>query len=341
MGVMEKPNGKPQILMKRTGSSKPLERPETPKIKDDKILLLDGPRTLKPWIEQTKRMAAGMNCIDALKIRDIIPRGVSPKSEADWMRKLRTETAQHIVLSRITPAVFAYMRVLGYNGICGKNAAETYEFAKLAAGRMHIPHNAGKQGVGPDQCPSEEEVDRMVWEWQFSKRENYPNEVSYDMAMTWLGKMLQRRAETDEGVREVLETIEQQDRKRRKSEPMVDSDVFEQPTGKRKSRDDEAESSGVNASSCQSNERELKKPRSTETKDDEPRGSRKKQMKAPEAQPEAKKSTRGPTQPDMVILEKPRIKSLDVVRKGATSPGQVFDTGHLSPRDLKSEPSEI
>ncbi|KUI65479.1 hypothetical protein VM1G_00808 [Cytospora mali] len=341
MVVMEEPNGKPQILMKRTGSSRPLERSESPSIKDDRVVRLDGPETLNPWIEQTMRVAAGMNCLDALKIRNTIPRGTSPKTEPDWLRKLRIEIAQHIVLSRITPAVFAYMRVLGYNGICGKNAAETYEFAKLAAGRIHIPYNAGKQDVGPDQCPSEEEVDRMVWEWQFSKRESYPNEISYDLAMDWLGNMLQRRAETDEGLREILKSIEQQDRKRKKSEQMADSDVSEQPQRKRKSGDDEAESSDINASPCQSNKRQLKKPRSTETENDEPRGPRKEQMKAPEAQPEAKKSTRDPTPLDLELGEKSRIKSLDVVRKGATSPGQVFDTGLLSPRDLKSEPSDF
>lgn len=364
MGVAEKPDGKPQILMKRTVSSRPLGKTDSPKRKSDcGLVLLDGPRALKPWVEQTKNMAAGLNCLDALKIRDTIPRGMVPKSESEWLRKLRTETAQHIVLSHITPAVFAYMRVLGYNSICGKNAAETFESAKLAASRMLIPHSSGRDGA---QGPSEEEVDRMVWEWQFSKRESYPAEISYDQAMAWLKKMLERRAETDDRVREILETFEQRDKARGDSSvPLAELDVPEQPlSGKRKSRDVEAESPGATPSPRQSEERQLKKPRSTITRESQHLVSRTKQSQASGAQPAVDETTIGSTQlkhkplpqhPDAhatdpqplpqldttVLPSKPHTGNIGISRIGSATREELFDTGLLTPRDLKSEPPEL
>ncbi|ROV98322.1 hypothetical protein VMCG_07186 [Cytospora schulzeri] len=358
MGLTENPDTKPQIRMKRTGSSKPLKNTELPKSKNARtMVLLDGPQALKPWVEQTKRITVGLNCLDALKVRETIPRGVAPRSEAEWLRKLRTESAQHIVLSSITPAVFAYMRVLGYNSICGKNAAETYEYAKLAASRMHIPHNAGREGV---QSPSEEEVDRMVWEWQFSKRESYPSEISYDQAMIWLKKMLERRAATDEGVREILETFEQRDKARRKSSmPLAESDAPEQPgPGKRKTRDDEAESPSTTPSPRQSEERQLKKPRSNLAHETGPLISRTKQSQAPGVQvrPGLTQPMPNPLpqQPDdqttgpMSLTQlntgtfpyTQSIGPMSISKIGGATREELLDTGLLTPRDLKSEPPE-
>lgn len=353
MGATEKPVDRPKILIKRTGSSNPLDQAGTPKPNNDRALvLLDGPRALERWVEQTERMAAGLNCLDALTVRETIPRGTSPKSESEWLRKLRTETAQHIVLTSITPAVFAYMRVLGYNSICGKNAAETYEFAKLAASRMRIPHNVDREGA---LSPSEEEVDRMVWEWQFSKRESYPAAISYDQAMSWLKKMLERRAATDDGVREILEAFEQRDRARRKSgKPLADSDAPEQLAGKRKDREEEAVSLDVPPSPRQSQERQLKKPRSTVTRESEPLVRRTKRSQVPGAQlcstqPELNPlphspddlttGTKSPHQLDTTTYPYlPRIGSISTSNLGSVAREELSETGLLTPRDLKSEP---
>lgn len=392
MGATEKPAAeKPKILMRRTGSSRPLDKAATPKPKGNrtaagtaagtapgkapaKVVKLDGPRTLEAWAEQTKRMAAGLNCLDALLVRETIPRGEAPRSEAEWLRKLRTETALHIIFHSVTAPVFAYMRVLGHNSICGRNAAETYEFARLAAGRMDLVMTRAAAAAHHGGGMEEEEVDRMVWEWQFNKRENYPAEVSYDQAMAWLRRVLERRAESDGAVREILEAFALRDRARGgddRCEPGVPEDQVggvhpgQQPTAgrtkqkkKRKGRDDEAlESPGVSPSSRQSEERTVKRPRSSvmarESECGGPLVSRPKHPPVPgppksstqqgsDSRPQKldDRTTDPKPRPQLETITlpwMPRIGSISVSSIGGVPREELFDTGLLSPDDMKVE----
>lgn len=184
--------------------------------------------------------------------------------------------------------------------------------------------------------------------------------------MAWLKKMLERRAETDDRVREILETFEQRDKARGDSSvPLAELDVPEQPlSGKRKSRDVEAESPGATPSPRQSEERQLKKPRSTITRESQHLVSRTKQSQASGAQPAVDETTIGSTQlkhkplpqhPDAhatdpqplpqldttVLPSKPHTGNIGISRIGSATREELFDTGLLTPRDLKSEPPEL
>jgi len=79
------------------------------------VVTLDGPRTLPRWTEQTQSMARSLGCYDQLFDNSIV--ATVHRTEDEWIANNRIGLAYNLVHSRLSPAVFAYMRVLGYSRV--------------------------------------------------------------------------------------------------------------------------------------------------------------------------------------------------------------------------------
>lgn len=218
-----KPGAKPVAKPKQSSTTpthktqpEAVSAPNSTEKKQDRILYLRGPENLKSWTEQTKRMATREGFLDDLLPNQQLdtpgPSNGSYYSEDDWHRKMRKEHAHHLVISRITPALFAYMRVLGYNEMAGKDAADAFVFAQRAARRMPIAELCGGSCL-PKQ--SVEEVERMMYEYLNMRKEQYPPCLNFGEAKEWLGRMLVLRAPTNADVMVMVnDTISLEDRLR-------------------------------------------------------------------------------------------------------------------------------
>lgn len=160
------------------------EAPRPSRVKDGPLLILRGPEYLSAWIEQTESFARQLGCAAELQEHDGSVDPARAETTGDFLRKIRTDTAVHIIVATIGSPIYAYARVLGYNSICGKNPSSLYKYVQTAASRMSLVHK-GKQ--------SAEEAAKIMSEWQHASPDFYPRQVRFDGAIEWLEKMIRRR----------------------------------------------------------------------------------------------------------------------------------------------------
>lgn len=147
-------------------------------------------------MKQTESLARDLGCYQELFVSPpSYSDGSHPDTPAAWMAKARVGIAYTVVWHHISPEVAAYMRVLGYNRIGGRDAAELYRKAQCAARRIHKVYSVTQ---------TKEEVSRMITmyfemlgDYQV---EHYMTVRHHNEARKWLGKMLRRKADRGDQV---------------------------------------------------------------------------------------------------------------------------------------------
>ncbi|KAL1869200.1 hypothetical protein VTK73DRAFT_3201 [Phialemonium thermophilum] len=189
--------------------------PGRPDPNNPPLVVLRGPEHLDQWSLQTKNLARQLGCLTELQ-SCTVPFDETPAQTVDeLLTRTRVDNANTIILSTISSPVYAHARILGYNTILGKNPTLLYRYVKWAASRMHIVHR-GQQ--------SDEEVNRMIVEYESLDEQFYPRQIRFQHVVEWLEKMIRRRYETGDTktprLLAVLDTISERETSRLRQEPV-------------------------------------------------------------------------------------------------------------------------